>query len=429
MSAITKQEEFIIDESPELSVGENPDWIDKFNEAFPAFKHRNYRLYFGGQLVSLIGTWLQNVAQGWLVLQITHSAFWVGTVTAIGTLPIMFFALFAGVLIDRFPKRKVLMIAQFSAMIFAVTLGLLTIFGVVTLWQIILIAFLLGLVNSIDMPGRQAFAVEMVGKEDLHSAIALNSGIFNGARVIGPAIAGILIASIGTGGAFILNGLSFMGLVVALRMMNVQDKVHEVHSNPFRAIKDGVSYAYHHKLIRTLLLYTSIVSIFGWSYTTIMPVVAEEVFHKDASGLGTLYMVAGLGALIGTVMVSSVSRKMNPIVFIFSGAIIFSISLIAFSFMDNFAASLFFMFFSGLGLIMQFATMNTTIQRSVEDSLRGRVMSLYTLMFLGLSPIGSFQIGLVAQHMGSMFAIRIGAIFILIFSILLFTQRKKLINH
>ncbi len=421
----TKAEEYIIDESPEISIGEDPDWIERFYAAFPAFRHRNYRLYFGGQLVSLIGTWLQTVALGWLVLQLTHSAFWVGTVTAIGTLPIMFFALFGGVLIDRYPKKNILIIAQFSSMVFALILGFLTVFGAVTLWQIIVIAFLLGLVNAIDMPGRQAFTVEMVGKEDLHSAIALNSGIFNGARVIGPAVAGILIASIGTGGAFILNGFSFMGLVVALQMMKVTEKVHSVHPNAVQAIKDGLHYAYNHQLIKTLLLYTGIVSVFGWSYTTIMPVVAEEVFHKDASGLGTLYMVAGLGALIGTVLVSSVSKKMNPVVFIFSGAIIFSLSLIAFSFMNNFAASLVFMFFSGLGLIMQFATMNTTIQRSVEDSLRGRVMSLYTLMFLGLSPIGSFQIGLIAEHMGAMFAIRVGAIVILVFSILLFMQRAK----
>lgn len=400
--------------------------LSKFYHAFPAFRHRNYRLYFAGLLVSLIGTWLQTVAQGWLVLQLTHSAYWVGVITALNTLPALFLSLFGGVIIDRFPKKKILTLTQFCSMILAITLGVLTIFNLVNLWSLGIIATLMGVVNAIDMPGRQAFAVEMVGKEDLHSAIALNSGIFNSARVIGPAIAGILIASFGLGWAFIFNGLSFMAVVIALAMMHVREKVHIVHSNAILAIKDGLDYAYHHKLIRYLLLYAGVVSIFGWSYTTILPVVAEQVFYKDVSGLGVMYMAAGSGALLGTVLISSIGKKIDPIVFIFIGCIIFSSALIGFSLMTNFIFALPFMFLSGLGLIMQFATMNTTIQKSVEDHLRGRVMSLYTLMFLGLSPLGSYQVGLIAEYMGSMFAIRIGAIIILMFSVVLFLSRGRL---
>lgn len=402
--------------------------LSKFYRAFPAFRHRNYRLYFLGLLVSLIGTWLQTVAQGWLVLQLTHSAYWVGVITALNTLPALFLSLFGGVIIDRFPKKKILTLTQFCSMTLAIILGLLTIFDLVNLWSLGIIATLMGVVNAIDMPGRQAFAVEMVGKEDLHSAIALNSGIFNSARVIGPAIAGILIASFGLGWAFIFNGLSFMAVVIALALMHVTEKVHIVHSNAILAIKDGLDYAYHHKLIRSLLLYAGVVSVFGWSYTTILPVVAEQVFNKDVSGLGVLYMAAGSGALLGTILISSIGKKFQPITFIFSGCLIFSFGLIGFSFTSDFVSSLPFMFLSGLGLIMQFATMNTTIQKSVEDHLRGRVMSLYTLMFLGLSPLGSYQVGLIAEYMGSMFAIRVGAIIILLFSAALFMNRKHLQN-
>ncbi len=400
--------------------------LNKFYRAFPAFRHRNYRLYFIGLLISLIGTWLQTVAQGWLVLQLTHSAYWVGVITALNTLPALFLSLFGGVIIDRFPKKRILTLTQFFSMILAIILGLLTIFNLVNLWSLGVIATLMGVVNAIDMPGRQAFAVEMVGKEDLHSAIALNSGIFNSARVIGPAFAGILIASFGLGWAFILNGLSFLAVVVALAMMRIDEKVHEVHPSAIQAIKDGLKYAYRHKLIRALLLYAGVVSIFGWSYTTILPVVVEQVFHKDVSGLGVMYMAAGSGALFGTVLISSLAKRVNPIIFIFVGCIIFSSALITFSFVNTWVFALACMFFSGLGLIMQFATMNTAIQKSVEDHLRGRVMSLYTLMFLGLSPVGSFQIGVVAEYMGSMFAIRIGAIIILMFSVVLFMNRGKL---
>lgn len=421
-----KSEDYILNESQEINMGEQAtNWVQKVYWAFPAFRHRNYRLYFVGQLISLIGTWLQTVAQGWLVLQLTHSAFWVGTITAISTLPALIFSLLGGVIIDRFPTRNVLLFTQVASFVLATTMGLLTIFNIINLWSLTFIALLIGVVNAVDMPGRQAFAVEMVGKEDLHSAIAMNSGIFNSARVIGPALAGILIATIGVGGAFIVNGFSFLAVIVALWMMRINSAVHEVHANPLKAIKDGLQYAFAHKLIRLLLLYAAIVSIFGWSYTTLLPVIAEQVFYQDAAGLSTLYVWAGFGALLGTLLISSIAKRFNPLTFIFMGSLIFCFGVIAFSFITDFRWAMPFMFLSGLGLIMQFATMNTTIQKSVEDSLRGRVMSLYTLMFLGLSPIGSFEIGIVAQYFGSMFAIRIGAVVVLVFSLYIYFYSKQ----
>ena len=417
--------ELIRAESPEiLYEDESQDLLKKIIKAFPAFKHRNYRLYFTGQLISMIGTWLQTVAQGWLVLELTHSAFWVGTVASLGTLPGLFFSLHGGLIVDRFSRKKILYFTQYSSLFLAVLLGVLTVLHVVTLWEIILISALLGAITAIDLPARQAFSVDLVGKEDLHSAIALNSGLFNAARVIGPGVAGLLIALFGTGGAFILNGLSFLALVIALNIMSIKETVHAVHPNAIKAIKEGISYAFTHRIIRTLLIMSSIVSIFGWSYITIMPVVTEKVFGKDASGLGILYMASGLGALLGTFFVSSVSKKVSSSMFIFLGGIIFSLSLIVFSYTTNFNLALIFMFLSGLGLILQFAIMNTSIQRHVEDSLRGRVMSLYTLTFLGLAPLGSFEIGIIAEHFGSMFALRMGAIIVLVASLYFFKDKS-----
>lgn len=401
-------------------------FLEKIIGAFPAFKHTNYQLYFAGQLVSMIGTWLQVIAQGWLVLQITHSAYWVGVVSAIGTFPSLIFSLFGGVIVDRFPKKNILYFTQISSMVLALLLGILTVAGYIQLWQIIIIAFLLGIVNALDGPARLSFAVEMVGKEDLPSAIALNSAIFNGARVVGPGVAGILIASFGVGGAFILNGLSFIAVIFALFLMKVKEIIADIHPNPIRAIKEGLSYSFSHPLIGTLLIFTGITSVFGWSYVTIMPVVADEVFHRGVSDLGLLYVSAGVGALIGTVVVSAFAKRFSPVNFILAGNFIFTSMLIIFTYTNNFYLALFFMCVSGFGLIIQFSMMNATIQGLVKDSFRGRVMSIYMLMFLGLSPLGNFQIGYFAEHFGSMLAIRLGAVVVLISGAIFFFYRSKI---
>lgn len=423
--AILSTEEYIVNESNEINIGEAPNWTKKLYLVFPAFKSRNYRLYFVGQLISLIGTWLQTVAQGWLVLELTNSAFLVGVVTAMSGLPTLFFALFGGVIVDRFEKKKVLLFTQVASSILAILLGLLTVMNLINIPIIMVLAFLLGLISAVDIPARQAFAVELVGKEHLSSAIALNAGIFNGARVIGPTLAGVLIALVGTGGAFILNGLSYIAVIIALILMHVQEFIPKTHPHPLKAIQQGLHYAFTHETIRILLIFTAITSVFGWSYTTVMPVVAKQVFNMDVTGLGYLYAATGLGALMAAVLVSANSKKVSPIVFILGGNAIFSISLILFSFTSNVYIAITLLFLAGVGLISQFSTINTSIQHLVSDEIRGRVMSIYALMFLGLTPVGSFQIGYVAEHFGSLFAIRLGAIIVLLLGVVFYFYRDK----
>lgn len=395
-------------------------------KAFPAFRSKNYRLYFSGQLISLIGTWLQMVAQSWLVLQLTKSAFMVGLVSALGFLPVMFFSLFGGVLVDRFHKRELIIYTQVAEMTLAFILGILTLVGLINVWLVAFLAFLLGIVNAIDMPARQAFTIEMVGRQFLPSAIALNMGVFNTARVIGPALAGGLIAYVGNGGAFIINGLTFLAPIAALSAMRIKSNLPEVHPDTFQAIKIGLRYVYHHSLIKNLLIFTTATAIFGWSYSTIMPVVAQDVFLQDASGLGVMYASAGLGALTGAIFVSGFAANFSAASLILGGNLIFVISVILFSLTGNFSLALIYLFFSGIGLAIQIALLNTTIQHNVEHSLRGRVMSIYSLAFLGMFPLGSFQVGFLAEHFGSQFAIRVGAIILLAFATYLHFSLSKI---
>lgn len=423
---ITAEEESIINESPEISMGENPVLYEKLIAFFPAFGSTNYILYFFGQLVSLIGTWLQMVAQGWLVLQLTNSAFLIGVVAAAGTLPSLLFSLFGGVIVDRYPKKYILFFTQISSMICAVIMGVLTIMHVITVFEIILLSFLLGIVTALDIPARQAFVVELVDKDSIASAVALNSGIFNAARVIGPSIAGFLIALVGTGGAFVLNGISFIAVVIALYYIRVPIIVSNKHLHPWKAIKEGVAFSFAHPILRVLLIFTGIVSIFGWSYTTVMPVIAQDTFHLDASGLGLLYAAGGLGALVATGLVSGFSHKISSTMFIIGGNILFALALGLFTLTHNLPLALVLLFFSGIGLLTEFATINTAIQHMVDDEVRGRVMSIYSLMFIGLSPLGNVEVGFLAERFSSAFAIQVGAILVFISGIVVFSLRKRI---
>lgn len=422
-----REAQYISEESPEISVGESP-LLNKFFSFFPAFAIANYRLYFSGQLISVIGTWLQVVAQGWLVLQLTHSALMVGLVAALANIPSFFFSLFGGVIVDRFPKKKIVIFTQISSMILAFILGILTIFNVITVFEIGLLAFLLGVVNAIDWPARQSFVPEFVGKERIASAIAINSGIYNSARVVGPAVAGILIALIGTGGAFMLNGLSYVAVIIALFAMKVELYVPKEKLHPLLAIKEGLSYTFNHSTIRTLLIFVGVSSIFAWSYTTVLPVITQYTFHLGATGLGYLYVAGGLGAVLATIIVSAFSNKIPVVIRIFGGNALFAVSILLFTLTHNFPMALLFLFLAGFGLLLQFATMNTTIQMLAAKELRGRVISVYALMFIGLAPIGSFEVGFLSDRIGTAPAIQIGALIVFIFGTLIFIYRKKILG-
>lgn len=397
---------------------------------FPAFKHPNYRFYFSGQLVSLIGTWLQTVAQGWLVFQLTQSPFLVGLVGAIQFLPILIFGVVGGVLADRFNKQRLLIVTQMISLLLAFILGILTILGLINIWIIAVLAFCLGVVNAIDAPGRQSFTIDLVGKDHLHSAIALNIGSFNTARVIGPAIAGFLIAKFGVGLTFILNGFTFLGPLIALTLMklNLQpSKIH--HQHPILSIKIGLGYAYRHPIIKILLLFTIVYSIFGFSYTTMLPVIAVRVFHQNAFGLGLLFSSAGLGAVFGTILVSVLYNKFSPKKLLLGGSFLFTISLFIFAITSNFTFALIILFLSGIGFASQMSLINTTIQNNVENHLRGRIMSIFTTCLLGMQPIGNLQIGFVSEHLGSRPAIAIGAAIVFTFATYLYFTFTKLENY
>lgn len=425
---LERSEFYIQSENREFIFGENP-LILKFFSAFPAFSHRNYRLYFAGQIVSLSGTWLQIVAQGWLVLELTHSAFMVGLVSAISSVPVLLFSLFAGVIVDRIPRKTILIITQSASFVFALILGLLAIYGKIDVVSISILIFLLGCVTSLDMPSRQAFTVDIVKKEDLTSAIALNSGVYNAARVIGPSIAGFLIAIIGSGGVFIVNALSFLAVVIALLFMGVKSVIPKVHPDPILAIEEGLSYSFAHSGIRLLLVFTAATSIFGWSFVTIMPVVVEQVFHMGATTLGYFYAISGAGAVLGTILVSAFSKKINRRLVIFGGCAIFSVFIILFTLTKSVFFATPFLFLSGLGIISQISIINSTIQHTVSDEIRGRVMSIYSLMFVGLMPLGSLEIGFVAEHLGASLALRISGFIMFLFGLFFFSKRKNIIAH
>lgn len=420
-------EKYIINESPEISLGENTGWTQKIFSAFPALRSRNYLLYFIGQLISLVGTWLQIVAEGWLIFQLSHSAFYVGLDAAMATIPTLFLSLFGGVIVDRFPKRKILIFTQTASMILAFILGFLTVFKIINVWEIIFLAFLLGIVNAIDSPARQSYVIELVDdKKYLSSAIALNSGMFNAARVIGPTVAGLLIAGFGTGIAFLLNGVSYIAVIISLFYINTSYKILQTNIHPIEAIKEGLRYAFAISTVKILLIISAVTSIFGWSYGTLMPVMATNIYHINASGLGYLYACAGVGALLGAFLISAFSHKFNHWSIIIFGNIFFSISLLIFTFITNVYVAAFFLFLIGLGIVSQFSMINTTIQHSIDDHMRGRVMAIYTISFVGLAPIGSFEIGLIAQKFGTELAIRYNAFILVVFGLFLFYYRKKL---
>ena len=425
-----KEEQYIVSESPEINLGEPPGWIEKVKSAFPAFRDRNFRLYFYGQLVSMIGTWLQNVAQGWLVLELTHSAFWVGAAAAVGSAPVLVFGLVGGVIVDRFDRRKILLATQIISMVLALTLGIVAMLHVVTLWEIFLLAFILGSVNAIDLPARSAFIVDLMGdKRFLTSAIALNAATFNASRVVGPAFAGILIAAIGTGGTFILNGLSFIAAIISLAMIRFSATIAEHQAHPFIAMKEGIRYSFSHRLVRIFMAATAVISIFGFSYTSILPSITEVVFRSNAAALGYLYAASGAGALLAAVLISASGRRIRPSLFIAGGSMLLGAVLLIFSFVHILFWGLILSLFIGFSFAVVFSMMNSVIQHMIPDALRGRVMSIYVLMFLGSMPLGGLAFGYGMERWGSQLTVSAGSLLVLLPGIWLMRERRIIDAH
>ncbi|NTV21039.1 MAG: MFS transporter [Chlorobium limicola] len=401
---------------------------EKVLSAFPAFRSRNFRLYFIGQIVSMIGTWLQMVAQGWLVLEMTGSAFWVGVTAAASSLPTLFLSLIGGVIVDRYNRKTILLWTQSASMALALVLGIVTLTGTVTLAVILVLAFLLGCVAAVATPAIQAFLSEMVERAELHSAVALNAAIFNASRVIGPAIAGLMIAWIGTGGAFIANGLSYLAVIAALLAITIETPRTKPasHQPPLQSIRDGIVYTWEHPVIRTIVLFVSVVSIFGWSFMSMLPVVAKQTFGLGSDGMGYLFSAFGLGSLSGTVLVSMSSGKIRSSSMVIGGIFTFSLALGAFTFASDERIAMAFLFIAGIGMLSAFATMTATVQRLVDDSYRGRVMSIYLMVLMGFMPLGNLQVGFLSEQFGTAIAIRIGSIVVFLATLLLFSYRKEI---
>ena len=385
---------------------------------FPALAHRNYQFYFAGQAISLIGFWLQAVGIGWLVFQLTHSAFWVGTVAAISGLPFLFLATPAGVFVDRIDRQKLLIITQIFEAIFATTLGLLVIFGQINLTMVILLALANGIVGSIDLPARFVFLVEMIGKRDLASAVSLNAGLFNAARFVGPTVAGIIIATLGVGWAFIFNGASFLPGILAIAAITpvLKPKV-EVDIHPLESLKHGVKFILSDKTLLYLILLATLIAVFIWPYQTLMPLIAENVFESGAKGLGSLLSAAGAGSLLGAIFTSAQSQKQNKNSLIILGLVIASISLILFSFNRSFLMAHILLFFAGFGMITLASILNTLVQLISPDAMRGRIMAVYLTMFVGMMPLGNTLAGVVASRTSSLFAVGLGATVVLLVGI------------
>ena len=375
---------------------------------FRALQHRNFQLFFAGQLVSLIGTWMQSTAQLWLVYKLTNSAALLGVFGFANQIPILLLASIGGYVGDRYNRHRGVIATQTAAMILAFVLAALTLTGVIRnmglrgAWVIIFIAFLVGIVNAFDVPIRQAFLVEMVGKEDLPNAIALNSSIFNGARVVGPAIAGFAIAWIGEGWCFFLNGVSFLAVILALLAMRLQPvAIKPSTDSPLQSLMQGFRFAMSDLPIRSALLLLSWLSLLGLQYSVFLPIFAKDILHSGARGLGLLMSSAGVGAVLGALHFAARTEFKGLARWIAGTSMSCAIGLVLFSESRVFWMSMVVLFVVGFSATVQMAATNTIIQSRVPDELRGRIMAVYATMFMGVQPIGSLLAGGIAKRIGA----------------------------
>lgn len=375
-----------------------------------ALRHRNFQLFIAGQIVSQVGTWTQLTALWWLVYRLTGSSLLLGSIGFCSQTPVFLLAPIAGMIADRRSRHRILIGTQIASMLQAFALAALTLSGHVQVWHIFVLAASLGVVNGFDMPTRQAFIVEMVGKEDLMNAIALNSSLINGARVLGPAIAGILVASIGEGWCFLINALGFTAAIVALLRMRMQKTVPAHAGAALVNLIAGFKFVRHTGPVRALLLLLALVSLVAMPYSVLMPIFADKILHGGPRGLGLLMGANGVGSLIGTLALASRSGLRGLGKLVAGCAFGFGVGLILFAISRHFWVSVALMVLVGFCMFLQFATTNTLLQAMVPDQLRGRVMAVYSMVFMGMGPIGAFLAGASAQHFGAPLAVMLGGI-------------------
>jgi MFS family permease len=399
--------------------------MPRWQAAGRALRHRNFQLFFSGQLISLIGTWMQTVAQSWLVYRMTGSGLLLGSVGFASQIPVFLFAPIGGITADRANRQRIVIATQAASTILAFTLAALTLSHRVQVWHIFVLAALLGVVNAFDIPGRQSFLVDMVGKDDLMNAIALNSSMFNGARVIGPAVAGVLVARLGEGWCFFANGVSYIAVIIGLMMMNVHAPARaSANTSPFEHIVEGFQFVNRTAPIRALLMLLGLVSVTGMPYVVLMPIFADKILRNGgqefatligshdlgAVRLGILMGAAGVGALLGalTLAVRTGVKGLGRWVSVCCAG--FGVSLILFAFSKSFWLSVFLLLPVGYFIMLQMASSNTLIQVMVPDALRGRTMALYSMMFMGMAPIGALLGGALSDRLGAPWTVAIGGL-------------------
>jgi MFS family permease len=395
---------------------------------FRSLRHRNFRLFWSGQLISLIGTWMQNVGQAWLVLELTHSSFKLGVVSALQFLPMLFLSFPAGVFIDYFSKRKIIIGTQAAMLALAFTLAVLDWAGAVQYWHIVILATLLGVANTVDMPARQAYIIEMVGKEDLMNAIALNSSVFNAARAIGPAVAGMVIAASGTAVCFLVNGLSYLAVIWALLLMKFESAP-PGEPRTYRMLQDiteALRYIRNTPSVLITILLVAVVSVFATNFNVLVPVFARQELHRDAAGFGFLMSAFGTGALLGAFSLALMSRLGPKPVFLLGGGMGLSFFLVLIGLQRSYGITALLLALAGWSMVTFFGMANTTVQLNTEGRLRGRVMSVYTLAFGGLTPFGSIFAGTFAHWLKAPLTFALGGLISGIVFVIVILRRSKI---
>jgi MFS family permease len=378
---------------------------------FAALRHRNFRIFWFGQFLSLSGTWMQSTAQGWLVLELTDSEFLLGVTTASASLPVLLFTLFAGAVADRMDKRRIIVVAQAASMMIALAMAVLTDFGHITFAWILLLVLLMGTANAFEIPTRQSFFVDLVGKQDLTNAIALNSAAFNLTRIIGPAIAGFLIGSVGIAAAFYLNAVSYLAVIAGLLLIRLPAfRKPAPGPSVLQNIGEGFGWIRAHRLPRTLVGLVAASSVLAFPYVMLLPVFARDILEVGPRGLGALLSASGAGALAGGIALAAIGSRVRRGPLLLFSSLGFAAAVVAFALSRSFSASLFLLAAAGFAMILNNATVNALLQSLVPDALRGRVMSVYVFMFLGMAPLGSLQAGALARWIGAPLALTAGGI-------------------
>src|SRR5713226_2670471 len=401
-------------------------WMLHLPRMFRSIENRNYRLYFFGQMVSVLGSWLQSVAQAWLVYRLTDSSFMLGLVVFIGQAPLLFLSPIGGLIADRYRRRWVVVATQTSSMLLAFVLAALTLLGHVRMWQILVVAGLQGIISAMDVPARQALVTEMVETDNLLNAVALNSSIFNNASSVAPVIAGFLVATIGEGWCFAINGATYLAVIAGLLMMRLEEhRKDRGTQSALSSIREGFQFVHDTAPIRRILVVLALVSLLGAPFTVLMSIFADKILHAGPRGLGFLMSASGVGSLIGSLLLASRRGLTGLGRWIVFGSAGFGAALILFSLSRSFALSLLILASAGFCLFYEITASNSLVQAMSPNALRGRAIAILSMLILGVAPFGALTAGFLAQHLGPSLTVGIGGLACIAGAVLMFGESAR----